>query len=387
MIFWDSIKNTEPTDALKYFASYWDYYCFSIKNPDVYTYVMTPHYLIKEIINEIKTNGDKNSENYNFFVNQMEVFLKMKDLFSNEIYSLWNILYEKLKSQNKDLLIILHLAESISNKFYSKDYQNMIFNRLYTEINKQDFDKDLLKTLTEIFIFEFLFNGFSLKYTEKLVKNIFSDYFIQEIDTRKHFYTTYPLKLKNNYDDYSEYIKKASEEMDNLNTEKRINRLLEILQSPKDTYYFIFYIEGFCFDEKLDFDDIVFYNPQKESMVSDSFDVEKDIFHKVNYEIGMNAIVSVNCCDIEAGKSIALKRIEQICDVFRLFENSKVNFFINDSYYKVLDCNKKMYMGSIGFAKEVVRKFDVANDAKKLPNINDFSKMLFVESNISNAEL
>ncbi len=115
-------------------------------------------------------------------------------------------------------------------------------------------------------------------------------------------------------------------------------------------------------------------------MLNDNFDPEKDIFEGADYETGMNVIVLEKCVDTETGKSNALKRIEQICDVFRLFEHSKSNFFINDSYYKVLDNNKKMYKGTIGYSKEIVTKFDVIKNKENLEYVKQFSTFLFANN-------
>lgn len=387
MIFLDSLKEEEITESLKYFSVYWEYFCYTLKNPDVYTYEISPHYIIQEIISEIKTNGIKNSENFKLFANQIESFLQQKQLFSDELYSLWIILHEKIITQEKDKFILLHIAETILEKFKSKDYKTLLFNELYAElVQSTTVNKDKIKALTGNLIFECLFSGFSLSFIEKLLRDIFSGYSIQIIGSENHFVTSYPLKYKSNSDDNEEYIRNASIEMDNLNLSVRMNRLLEIITSTEQDYYFIFYIEGLNFEDTLSFIDIVFYNPNKESMVVDNFDPEKDVFEGADYETGMNVIVLEKCVDTEFGKSNALKRIAQICDVFRLFENSKTNFFINDNYYKVLDNNRKMYKGTMGYSKEIVTKFDVIKNKENLEYVKQFSTFLFANNSILKAD-
>lgn len=382
MVFLDSLKENEITESLKYFSSYWEYFCYILKNPDVYTYKISPHYIIQEIINEIKTNGIRNAENFKLFANQIQCFLNKKELFSEETYSLWIILHEKIISPDKDRNILLHMTESILDKFDSQDYKTLLFNNLYAELRLTTANKDTIKALAGTLIFELLFSGFSLSYIEKLIRDIFSGYSIQIIGSENHFITSYPLKYKSDSNNNEEYIKNASEEMDNLDLSARMNRLLEIIHSPKQEYYFIFYIEGLNFDDKLSFEDIVFYSPNKETMVIDSFDPKNDVFEGANYETGMNVIVLEKCVDTEIGKRNALKRIAQICDVFRLFENSKSNFFINDTYYKILDHNKKMYKGTVGYSNEIVTKFDVIKNKENLEYVKEFSTFLFVNNSI-----
>lgn len=386
MVFLDSLNENEITEGLKYFTSYWEYYCYILQNPDVYTSVMTPHYLVKEIMSEIKTNSDKNTENYNFFLNKSELYLAKKSLFPDNIFSLWIILHEKLKESDKDLSIILHLCESLSDSFNSEDYQIYIFNQIKKQILDSNFQKDILENLIEIFIFEYIFHSFSLKYIEKLPRNIFAKYYIQEFENRKHFSTNYPLKTKNTFTNYDDFIIAASNEMDNLNFQIRFNRLIELLNSVQDYYYFIFYIEGICFDEQLDFENITFYNPKKISMVNDEFDPEKDIFDGANYEIGMNVIAKVKCFDIDYGKEIAIKEIEQLCDIFKLFDNSKIKYFLNTTYYKILDDKRSMTMGTLGFSKESISKFDLMKNNDNIPFIKDFVNLLYGKNELSNKD-
>lgn len=386
MVFFDSLDEKEVTEGLKYFASYWEYYCYTIQNPDVYTTVMTPHYLVKEIMSEIKTNSDKNTENYSFFLNKSEFYLSKKLLFPEEIFSLWIILHEKLKQSEKDLAIILHLCELLSEKFNSKEYQSYIFTQIKEQILNPNFKLDLLENLTEIFIFEFIFNNFSLKYLEKLPRKLFSTYYIEELDGRKYFSTNYPLKTHNTFENYEDYIKAASREMDNLTFQIRFERFIELLQSAQDYYFFIFYVEGICFDNQLNFEDVSFYNPKKISMLKDEFDPEKDIFDGANYEVGMNVIAKVKCFDIDFGKELAIKKIEQICDVIKLFDNSKIRYFLNTTYYKVLDSNKSMTMGTLGFGKEYISKYDIKINNDSIPDINDFVKMLYENTDVSDSD-
>ena len=278
------------------------------------------------------------------------------------------------------------ITQTILKKFNTQEYKTLLFNELYTELQSTTLKKDIIKALTGNLIFECLFSGFSLRAIEKLLRDIFSGYTIQMIGSENHFVTSYPLKYKSNSDDNEEYIRNASIEMDNLNLSVRMNRLLEIITSTEQDYYFIFYIEGLNFEDTLSFIDIVFYNPNKESMVVDNFDPEKDVFEGADYETGMNVIVLEKCVDTEFGKNNALKRIAQICDVFRLFENSKTNFFINDNYYKVLDNNRKMYKGTMGYSKEIVTKFDVIKNKENLEYVKQFSTFLFANNSILKAD-
>ncbi len=97
MIFLEEILNeNEITENLKYFVNYWEFFCNSIENPSVYTTVMTPHYLVREIIDELETNGTDNYSNFRFFQEQNEKFLNNTILFDKDLKSLWILLHEKL---------------------------------------------------------------------------------------------------------------------------------------------------------------------------------------------------------------------------------------------------------------------------------------------------
>ena len=83
MIFLDTILDKdEITENLIYFVNYWEYFCRTIENPTVYSSVMTPHYLVKEIIDELKTNGTDNSSTFKYFLEENEIFLKYPSILA-----------------------------------------------------------------------------------------------------------------------------------------------------------------------------------------------------------------------------------------------------------------------------------------------------------------
>lgn len=102
MVFLDDVLNeNEITENLRYFVNYWEYFCNLLKNPNPYTTVMTPHYLVKEIKNEFTVNGKENSNNMKYFFELIGVYRKQSYLFDSDINSLWILLHEKFQEPEK----------------------------------------------------------------------------------------------------------------------------------------------------------------------------------------------------------------------------------------------------------------------------------------------
>ena len=372
MIFLEEILNeNEITENLKYFVNYWDFFCNSIENPSVYTTVMTPHYLVREIIDELETNGTDNYSNFRFFQEQNEKFLNNTILFDKDLKSLWILLHEKLMEKDKQIFIIKSLVEKLNEHFNSVIYKKDLFTKLEKLINDKDANFDLIKLLTEEIIFQFIFEDYSIKTIKEIVKKVYSNYEIVDYgDGRRIFNTSYPLKTKNNDDD-EEFIKLATQEMDNLTFSNRFWEIYNFLLREKQNYYFIFYLKGIFFDKELTFNDVTFYNPKKKPMINTSVEMENDIFHNANYEIGMNVIVLQDGRDILKAKQAAIDKIGIVCDFFKLFDDSKANFYLDDSDYRVLNNEKKLSTWSMGRSKEQIGPYDVIREQETLDYVTE----------------
>ena len=376
MVFIDNIfKKDEITDNLVYFINYWEYFCKTIEQPSVFTTVMTPHYLVKEILDELKTNGTENSANLRFFLEQNEFFLKKEILFDKDTRALWILLHEKLTEKEKQELVIKSLADKLNNHFNTVQYKRNLFIKLETLINDKSKNFDSIKVLIEVIIFQFIFEQYSIKTIKEIIKQVFAHYKIVDYGNgRIVFHTNYPLATK--YEDNDdEYIRKATLEMESLTLSNRFWKIFDILTKPKQDYYFIFYVKGICYQSELSFGDITFYNPKIKPIIVSKIELENDIFYNANYEIGMNVIVLQEGRDIINSKQEALKKIAKICDCFKLYDNSKANFHIYDSDYRVLDSEKKLSNWSMGRSKDQIGPYDVIRDDETI----DYVKSLYAD--------
>jgi len=364
MIFLDDVlKKDEITENLRYFSNYWEFFCNSVEHPTVYTTIMTPHCLVKEILDELKTNGTDNTATLKYFFEQNEFFLKEKKLFTENLFPLWILLHEKLLEKEKQIGIIKTLAEKLDIGFSSKEYNKFLFDSLKSIIKEKQKKFDSVKVLAESIIFQFIFEHYSITTIKEIVKNIFSYYTLDDYgQDKKQFYTNYPLKTKIENNDYEKYVEKACNEIDGLNLDSRLERLYVLLTSEPQSYYFIFYLEGLCFDNELNYGDIKFYNPQKNPVLKSKNEFDNDIFSDANYEIGMNVMVLQKGKDINSAKFNAIKQIQTVCDFFKLYDNAKVGFRLNDSCYKVLREDKTLFSSSIGITKEHISPYDVIRD-------------------------
>lgn len=385
MIFLDNVLDKdEITENLIYFVNYWEYFCRTIENPTVYSSVMTPHYLVKEIIDELKTNGTDNSSTFKYFLEENEIFLKHQILFSKEIKSLWILLHEKLAEKEKQEIVINSIVEKLNKQFTSKQYNEYIFGELKKYLISKESSFDTVRILTETLILQLLFEQYSIKTIIEILKNVFASYNIYETeDGKKHFSTSFPLKTKYNDENPEEYLKSATEEMQNLTLENRLQELLNYLKKDKQLFYFIFYIKGIHFEKEINFDDVAFYNPIKHPLLEAERDIENDTFHNANYEIGMNVIVKQDGRDIIRAKQEAIEKAEKICDIIKLYDNAKAKFHLYDSDYRVLNEEKKLLTWAMGISKDFVTPYDVIRDDETIENATNCFSEIFNNLSIS----
>ena len=378
MNFLDDVLNeNEITENLRYFVSYWEYFCNAVEQPSIYTTIMTPHFLVREILNELNTNGTENSSTFKYFFSQNQSFLSKKYLFDEGSYSLWILLHEKLKEKEKQVVVIDSIVNKLIQHFSSNEFQAFLFSSLKSIVLSSEAKFDNIKSLTETIIFQFIFEQYSIKTIKKLINNIFSSYSLEKRENEKvYFHTNYPLVTNFENDDYEEYVKKASDEMNNLTLEKRFDRLYELLINDTQIYYFIFYIKGIFFENKVDFADVTFYNPKITPVLNPSNQFGNDIFDDEDYEIGMNVIVKQKVKDIISAKLAAIKKINKTYDFILLHSNLKGKISINDACYRILDENKEFRSWSMGTSKDYLWRHDVIIDEESENKIiNKYQKI------------
>ena len=376
MVFLEDVLNeNEITENLRYFVSYWEYFCNAVEQPSIYTPIMTPHFLVREILNELNTNGTENSSTFKYFFSQNQSFLSKKYLFDEDSYSLWILLHEKLKE--KEVVVIDSIVNKLIQHFSSNEYQVFLFSSLKSIVLSSEAKFDNIKSLTETIIFQFIFEQYSIKTIKKLITDIFSSYSLEKRENEKvYFHTNYPLVTNFENDDYEEYVKKASDEMNNLTLEKRLDRLYKLLINDTQIYYFIFYIKGIFFENKVDFTDVTFYNPKISPVLDPNNKFENDIFNGENYEIGMNVIVKQKGKDIISAKLAAIKKINKTYDFILLHSNLKGKISINDACYRILDENKEFRSWSMGTSKDYLWRHDVIIDEESENKIiNKYQKI------------
>ncbi len=300
------------------------------------------------------------------------------------------MLNEKLKEKEKQVGVIDSIVKKLIQHFRSNEFQAFLFSSLKSIVLSSEAKFDNIKSLTETIIFQFIFEQYSIKTIKKLINDIFSSYSLDERENGKIIlHTNYPLVTRFENEDYEEYVKKASDEMNNLTLEKRFDRLYELLIKDTQIYYFIFYIKGISFENKVDFADVTFYNPKITPVLNPSNQFGNDIFDDEDYEIGMNVIVLQDGKDVISAKSDALKKINKICDFILLYSNLKNKICINEACYRVLDENKKLCSWTTGFSKDVLLKHNVIinEDTEKhifdkFKKINNSTDLLEHDKNI-----
>ena len=263
--------------------------------------------------------------------------------------------------------MVLGIANMILEYMNKEEYSYFIFSQIKKDIFEltKTSSHSELKMLTEAIIFEFIFQGFSIAYIKKLIENIFSLY---SFTPDGNIYTHYPHKTINTDEINGSYQEKLKEELDNLTIENRFDRFIEILQeSPKD-YYFVFYVKGLHLLHKIEFSDVIFYNPLNEPQINNQWRTH-EIFGKHGYEHGANAMTLVHCKEVNYGMKIALQKISEVCDFLRLTSDVQADFEVVHTEYIAFNSDKNNYISSVKCDNDFM--FDYAVDSKK----QDFLKL------------
>lgn len=342
MIDWSFFASENPSEELIYFTDCWNNYCLNLSKPTIYDSLISPQFLVKEIIIELNINEKDNSKHLDYFKDTANTQKAFYFLFTPELCALWDMLIKELQNPNK--AILLKIAYDIQSIFLQDDFLSYLEEKT-KEIIFEKKDKKKIKKCTAAIIFEFIYRQFEIKTISTLCDKIFSSYNEIDYPDGKHFITSYPYKsIITEPKKYNQIVK---EEVINLKLTDRFQRLFELLKQPEKTVYFVFYVRGLHLSQEETFENITFYNPlinkKCHGMISD-----QELFHDANYEIGSNAIIKICCKDSLFGVNIAKKQVSNICDYLRLIYITEANYEIHSNEYLVCDENFNIMSTSMG---------------------------------------
>ena len=142
MIDWIFFASENPSEELIYFADCWENFCLKLSKPTIYDSLISPHFLVNEIIIELNINEKDNSKHLDYFRDTANTQKAFYFLFTPELCALWDMLIKELQNPNRDIL--LKIANDIQSIFMQDNFLNyleektkyFIFNKSSTIIKK-----------------------------------------------------------------------------------------------------------------------------------------------------------------------------------------------------------------------------------------------------------
>lgn len=379
MIDWAFFSAENPPEELIYFTDCWEYCCSKLLNPTIYDTLISPHFLINEIIIEFSINEKDNSKHLSYFCKTANFYKSFYFLFTTELQALWDMLVNGLQNLNKDVL--LKIAYEIKTLFMQEEFISCLEEKTMQVIFDKK-DKEKIKKCVEVIIFEFIYRQFEIKTISGLCDKIFSSFYEVNYQDGVHFITSYPYKsVVKEPEKFNEILKK---EMSKLTFADRLSRLFEILKQKAQCQYIVFYIRGLHLSQEETFDNITFYNPLMSKKLN-GFTPNEECFHNANYNIGSNVLVKVLCKDTLFGVNIAKKQVSEICDYLKLLYKTEAEYKIESNEYLI--CDETLNIISYSGTNDTKSLYDLNIDRIRKNNQKNVSviyKNLF--ENISNSD-
>lgn len=329
---------------ISYFIDYWldaTHVNNSIESELIHSIVYNPKELIEEFIAEIQRNQLSNQDNKKFFEESFRKFAKLK------VRSLGC-------SKSTINLILIHLGKKDSHEYLSH-----LLNMALTELrdfslakqsiaelsshltDDSEIDQSKIKHLVNLIIFELMHKKYSHKKIANTPLNIFSGYDLVD----GVFQTDFPLPFKSDVQDissadYQEYIRKASGFIDSLNELGRLNAIENLFECSPEDFTYIFKVKGLVGEVDFSIGNVRFYDPKKTKLVKDEYVSTIKINENFNAENESycNVAITISVVDIEAGKDVAIKVLEDKLDlVVSRYTNYKVPLSVSFLKYIVID--------------------------------------------------
>lgn len=161
-----------PTDTpLKFWLKYWDSYIEDLCRLDSYsTQLDNPHFILNDIITEIKYNSFNNNHNRKLFKELLGKCLKSDEVFSNLYHSQCGLAF---KNWDTSPLYVDSICKNILQSMDKCDYLNAIAKKLKQSIGKNDnFSEEIKSTIcvyTDLFITEFSCLGVDINDIKKFI--------------------------------------------------------------------------------------------------------------------------------------------------------------------------------------------------------------------------
>lgn len=161
-----------PTDTpLKFWLKYWDSYIKELCDLKRYeTKLDSPHFILNDIVAEIKYNNFKNIENRKLFKDILGKILKSDNVFASLYKSQCVLAFDKWEQSP---LYVKSICENIINSMNEYDYLNTLSEKVIHVINsKENLSEEIKQEIciyTQLFITELVCLGIDVNDIDELI--------------------------------------------------------------------------------------------------------------------------------------------------------------------------------------------------------------------------
>lgn len=333
---------------VNYFIDYWrDFlYSESIEEDLTHTVICNPRELFQEFADEILRKQFNNKDNKDFFIKSTNKIYNF-NIESTEFLKSTLLLIKHQFNKKPNFAYLLHLLSVVDRRLSTNE---LIFNCI-NELKKilmddcelNSYQKEKIKTLTKIIIFEFINREYSTKSIEKFVYNIFDKY---QVNSNGIICTEFPHNCQVSFItninsiEFQEYQERIKQIIDNLNLSKRILSLKNYLKKEPEELTYIFQIRGLKGDINTVFGDVRIYNPQTTKLIQDNPAIKNffdEFFNSENF-VYCNGAVTLKVVDSEYAKKYAVLRLNEVLNIL-LSGYSRYKLPIRINTNKMLICD------------------------------------------------
>lgn len=324
-------------DSIKYWIEYWEDLFSGIESDRFAFKMMNPRIVLKELEEEIEFNKLANKNNRDF------LYSKINHYFEHDLPSQKCLipLYKLIRGefQNPRHTYLSQLCKNALKIFDRLEYFNSCIScleELLLSNSPSENNKENIHFVTQDIIVELTVMGHTKIFIQGIPKILFSEY--QMINGRiiTGFPTEIPFpKQKNDSKSLSKYNDAVKLFMEKLTDKKRIQAIKNIVKQKKQKLTYIFQVKGLRGDVDFKIDQVLFYSPRIRKLVSDSDYWSEEFFHSKK-NVFLNAAVTIEIHEVDAGFSQARELVSKALNVLRFYWRCKIPYEISLSYL-VLD--------------------------------------------------
>lgn len=227
-----------PTDTpLKYWLKYWKYCVEKFTNINRYDLrVENPHFIINDVVTEIKYNSFRNSDNRRVYKDKLGKCLKCDKAFSDLYKPLCLISFENWdKSPMYVSFACKEILRSMNENYYLKKLAKELADSINNHSDLSDTVKESIRFYTDLFVTEFICLGVDIKDVDHFIEE--DNICISDVDNIVYVADTFYELKRSDFSTEELYHRAVKNRLDNRSIDDYINNIFNHFnKQPKDAH-------------------------------------------------------------------------------------------------------------------------------------------------------